>query len=147
MNKSVIKCEIRALDRIRWRTPNGGGEIKPLVHCTGTNLLGAWVINVDLLTWYAETLGIPALIYGEQFDVDLWEDCRLAFIVDPRSPRESWRQIYRQIRILLNGGIIRLPVLGLFSQEQAFRQVHQCIKARHCRQILGLRNGGLSLWL
>ncbi|EGH8522145.1 hypothetical protein MWH71_002725 [Salmonella enterica] len=147
MNKSVIKCEVRALDRIRWRTPDSGGEIKPLVHCTGTNLLGARVINVDLLTWYAETLGIPALIYGDQFDVDLWEDCRLAFIVDSRAPRESWRQIYRQIRILLNGGIICLPVLGLFSQEQAFRQVYQCIKARHCRQILGLRNGGLSLWL
>ncbi|EKL9631614.1 hypothetical protein PS667_000735 [Salmonella enterica] len=145
--KTVIKREIRVLDRIRWRTPDSSGEIKPFVHCTGTNLSGAWVVNVDLLTWYAETLGSSALIYSKQFAVDLWEDCRLAFIVDPRHPRESWRQIYRQIRTLLNGGIIHLPVLGLFNQEQAFRQVHQCIKVRHCRQILGLHNGGFSVWL
>ncbi|EJC0930248.1 hypothetical protein MX319_001537 [Salmonella enterica] len=143
--KTAVKCEIRALDRIRLRVPNGG-EISPFVHCTGRDYQGALVINVDLLTWYAQTLGIPSLICGDEFNVDLWEDCLLAFIVDPCSPRESWRQIYRQIRTLLSGGVMWLPVLGRFDQQKAFRLVWGNIKLHRGRRQSGYCGGSVS-WL
>ncbi|EJM3830911.1 hypothetical protein NOH83_001356 [Salmonella enterica] len=143
--KTAVKREVRALDRIRLRVPGDGG-IRPFVHCAGYDYQGAQVINVDLLTWYAQVLGLPSLIYGDDFNVDLWEDCLLAFIVDPHSPRESWRQIYHQIRTLLSGDVVWLPVLGRLDQQKAFRLVWGNIKMHRGRRQSGYCGGNVS-WL